>query len=87
MPSRGRGSYPSQIPCLCLQFIGIRPYDIVEKPFPPLSYSKLEEDRKKHKTEGPQEKPQGGGQNDIRGVQKMLDLVVSGTGSSLICPT
>lgn len=50
--------------------------DISEKPFPPLSYSKLEEDRRKHKTKGPQEKSQGGGQNDIRGVQKVLDLVV-----------
>lgn len=44
------------------------------------SYSKLEEDRRKHKTKGPQEESQGRGQNDIRGVQKMLDLVASGTG-------
>lgn len=52
------------------------------------SYSKLEEDRRKHETKGPQEKYHGGGQNDIRGVQKALDLVVSGAGvPPLIRPT
>lgn len=90
VPSGGRALTPPprQIPRLFLQFIGIRPYDILEKPFPPLSYSKLEKDRRKHKTKGPQEKSQGGGQNDIRGVQKVLDLVVKwNQGSPLIHPT
>lgn len=80
-----KGRLPQPDSTSVSSFIGIRPYDIVKEPFPPLSYSKLEEDRRKHKTKGPQEKPQGGGQNDIRGVQ-VLDLVVSGTGSSRVRP-
>lgn len=39
-----------------------------------------------HKTKGPQEESQSRGQNDIRGVHKMLDLVARGT-SFLTHPT
>lgn len=38
VPSRGRALNPRQTPRLFLQFIGIRPYDIFEKPFPPVLF-------------------------------------------------
>lgn len=38
VPSRGRALNPRQTPRLFLRFIGIRPYDILEKPFPPVLF-------------------------------------------------
>lgn len=57
-----KGLLPQPHPRLFLQFIGIRPYDRHEKPLPPLSYSKLGEDRKKSaRDERAPEESQGGG--------------------------
>lgn len=39
----------------------------IEKPFPPLSYSKLEEDRRKHKTKGPGRNPKVEGRAVLEG--------------------
>lgn len=63
------------MPLLLFQFIGIRPYDSFDKPFSPLSYYKLEEDRQEKvstRLKGPQEKSLGKGQNDGRGAEDVL---------------